>query len=164
MALALPIAGQLAAVQIGLSSVLQPDPQLGAQSSGTSRLLSLAAPVLILSSGLYALPLSALSESYGRFPPGTLFSLGDAAQGVTQATSACFALALRLAAPLMVAGLVWQGLLGVLARLVPSLQVYQIAMPGQLLGGLLVFGLLLRQILQTWLQAVAPAFAALPGH
>ncbi|MCQ8241681.1 flagellar biosynthetic protein FliR [Rhizosaccharibacter radicis] len=164
MALALPIAGQIAAVQIGLTSVIQPDPELGAQNSGTSRLLSLAAPVMILTSGLYALPLQALVGSYHAFPPGGPFSLGDAAQGVAQATSACFALALRLAAPLIVAGLGWQTLSGFLARLVPSLQLFQVAMPGQLLGGLLIFGLLLRQMLQTWLDALAPALSSLPGR
>ena len=163
IALALPIAGQIAAVQIGLSSVLQPDPELGAQTSGTSRLLGLAGPVLILSSGLYALPLEALSGSYRLFLPGHLLPVGDAAQSVAQATSACFALSLRLAAPLLIAGLVWQVMLALLARLVPSLQVYSLAMPGQVLGGLLIFGLVLKQILDVWTSGVSATFASLPG-
>ena len=163
MALALPIAGQIAAVQIGLSSVLQPDPELGAQTSGTSRLLALAGPVLILSTGLYALPLGALSGSYRLFPPGTLLPVGDAAQSVAQATAACFALSLRLAAPLVIAGLIWQVMLALLARLVPSLQVYSLAMPGQVLGGLLVFGLVLKQILDVWIASVSASLATLPG-
>ena len=163
MALALPIAGQIAAVQIGLSSVLQPDPELGAQTAGTSRLLAIAGPVLILSTGLYALPLEALSGSYRLFHPGTLLPVGDAAQSVAQATGECFALSLRLAAPLLIAGLIWQTMLGLLARLVPSLQVYSLAMPGQVLGGLLMFGLVLKQILDVWIGGVSTAFAALPG-
>lgn len=163
IALALPIAGQIAAVQIGLSSVLQPDPELGAQSSGTSRLLALAGPVLILSSGLYTLPLGALAGSYRLLPPGHLLPAGDAAESVAVATAACFALSLRLAAPLVIAGLVWQLMLGLLARLVPSLQVYSLALPCQVLGGLLVFALVLQRILQAWLAGVSTAFASLPG-
>ena len=163
MALALPIAGQIAATQIGLSSVLQQDPMLGSQTSGTSRLLSLAGPVLILSSGLYALPLAALSGSYRLFRPGVWLPMGDAADSVAQATGACFALALQLASPLVIAGLVWQVLLGLLARLVPSLQVYSMALPGQVLGGLLVFGLVLKQILDVWIAGAAAQFATLPG-
>ena len=163
MALALTIAGQIAAVQIGLSSVLQTDPGLGAQTAGTSRLLALAGPLLILSTGLYALPLEALSGSYRVFPPGALLPVGDAAQSVAQATGACFALSLRLAAPLLIAGLIWQTMLGLLARLVPSLQVFSLSMPGQVLGGLLVFGLVLKQILDAWLGSVSAAFSALPG-
>ena len=163
VALALPIAGQIAATQIGLSSVLQQDPMLGAQTSGTSRLLALAGPVLILSTGLYAMPLAALSGSYRLFRPGTWLPMGDAAGGVAQATGACFALALQLAAPLVIAGLVWQVMLGLLARLVPSLQVYSMALPGQVLGGLLVFGLVLKQVLDVWINAVSAQFATLPG-
>lgn len=163
IALALPVAGQIAAIQIGLSSVLQPDPDLGAQTSGTSRLLALAGPVLILSSGLYALPLGALSGSYRLFPPGTLLPVGDAAQSVAEATAACFALSLRLVAPLLIAGLIWQVMLGLLARLVPSLQVYSLALPGQVLGGLLLFGLVLQRMLESWIGGVQSVFMALPG-
>lgn len=163
IALALPIAGQIVATQIGLSSVIQPDPELGAQTSGTSRLLALAGPVLILSTGLYAMPLEALAGSYRLFPPGALLPVGDAAQDIAEATSGCFALALRLAAPLVIAGLVWQVMLGLLARLVPSLQVYSLAMPGQVLGGLLMFGLVLKQVLDAWIDAVSAGFALLPG-
>ncbi|MBE7211947.1 MAG: flagellar biosynthetic protein FliR [Gluconacetobacter diazotrophicus] len=161
---ALPVSGQVAALQIGLSSVLQTDPDLGAQTSALARLLSLAAPVLILATGLYALPLRALAGSYAVFPPGTAaLPAGDVADAVARATEASFVLAIELAAPLIVAGLVWQCLLGLLARLVPSLQVYNLSLPGQVLGGLLVFGLVLQQVLGAWLGGLTDAFAVLPG-
>src|SRR3954452_7890814 len=60
IALALPIAAQIIAYLIGLSSVLQPDTELGPQSTALGKLLGLAAPMLILVSGLYVLPLRAL--------------------------------------------------------------------------------------------------------
>ncbi|MCQ8279519.1 flagellar biosynthetic protein FliR [Acetobacteraceae bacterium KSS8] len=163
LVMALPIAGQVVAVQIGLSSVLNPDPALGSQTSGTSRLLALAGPLLILSTGLYAMPIEALVGSYHLFPPGRMLPGGDMAQTVAQATSGCFALAMRLAAPLLIAGLIWQCMLGLLARLVPSLQVYSMSMPGQVLGGLLVFGLLLKRILDAWIGAASAGFSVLPG-
>jgi flagellar biosynthesis protein FliR len=163
MALSLPIAGQVISTIIGLSSVLQPDPELGSQTTGVSRVLALAVPVLVLSSGLYALPLGALAGSYRLVPPGTLFSPGDAAQSVAVATEGCFSLALRLAAPLVLAGFVWQVMLGLLARLVPSLQVYSLSLPGQVLGGLLLLALLIGPLLAVWMQAMASGFATLPG-
>ncbi len=163
LVLALPIAGQIVAIQIGLSSVLQPDPALGAQTSGTSRLLGLVGPLLILSTGLYAMPLQALSGSYALFPPGRMLPAADSAHVVAEATASCFALALRLSAPLLIAGLVWQTMLGLLARLVPSLQAYSLAMPGQVLGGLLVFALVLKQMLDMWLGDTAAGLARLPG-
>ncbi len=163
MVLSLPIAGQLISTMIGLSSVLQPDPELGSQTTGVSRVLALAAPVLILSSGLYALPLAALAGSYHLVPPGTLFSVGDAAQSVAIATEGCFSLALRLAAPLILAGFVWQVMLGLLAKMVPSLQVYSLSLPGQVLGGLLLMALLISPMLMVWMQAMRASFASLPG-
>lgn len=163
MALSLPIAGQIISTQIGLASVLQPDPALGSQTTGVSRVLALAAPVLILSSGLYALPLGALAGSYRLVPPGGLFSVGDAAQSVAIATEACFSLALQLSTPLILAGFVWQAMLGLLAKLVPSLQVYSLSLPGQVLGGLLLLALLIGPMLGVWMQAVRSSFASLPG-
>jgi flagellar biosynthetic protein FliR len=163
MALSLPIAGQIISTLIGLSSVLQPDPELGSQTTGVSRVLALAVPVLILSSGLYALPIGALAGSYRLVPPGTLLSVGDAAQSIAIATEGCFSLALRLAAPLILAGFVWQVLLGLLAKLVPSLQVYSLSLPGQVLGGLLLLALLIGPMLGVWMQSVRTGFASLPG-
>ena len=75
-----------------------------------------------------------------------------------------FALALRLASPLVLVGLLWQLMLGVLARLLPTLQVYQLSLPGQVLGGLLLFGLLLGPILHNWMQALQTGFDTLPGR
>ena len=163
MALALPIAGQLISTLIGLSSVLQPDPALGSQTTGVSRVLALAAPVLVLSSGLYALPLAALAGSYRLIPPGTLFSAGDGAESVASATEDCFALATQLAAPLILADFVWQAMLALLARLVPSLHVYNLSLPGQVLGGLLLLALLINPILTVWMQAIQASFSSLPG-
>ncbi len=163
MALSLPIAGQIISTLIGLSSVLQPDPALGSQTTGVSRVLALAAPVLVLSSGLYALPLGALAGSYRLIPPGVLFSVGDAAKSVAQATENCFALAIQLAAPLILADVVWQVLLGLLARLVPSLHVYSLSLPGQVLGGLLLLAVLIAPMLAVWMQAMQSSFSSLPG-
>ena len=163
MVLSLPIAGQIISTMIGLASVLQPDPELGSQTTGVSRVLALAAPVLVLASGLYAMPLGALAGSYRLVPPGTLLSIGDAAQSVALQTEACFSLALRLAAPLILAGFVWQVMLGLLAKLVPSLQVYGLSLPGQVLGGLLLLALLIGPMLAVWMQAMQTSFASLPG-
>lgn len=162
VSLALPAAGQLISLSTGLSSVLQPDANFGAQTSGLGRLFGLAGPVLILMSGLYALPLSALAGSYAALPAGALPPGGDMTEMVVRAVAAHFSLALRLAAPFMLAGMVWQIGLGLLARLVPQLQVYFAALPGQVLGGLFLLAALSAGVLNVWMRAVAENFAALP--
>ena len=150
-------------LQTGLSSVLQQDPTLGVQSAATGRLFNLLGPVLILSTGLYALPLSALAGSYTVFPAGGMIASGDLAETAVRAVSTSFGLALWLASPFVLIGLVWQVALGLLARLVPQIQVYFTALPGQVLGGLALLSVLSAPILRAWLEAVQSGFAALPG-
>jgi flagellar biosynthetic protein FliR len=162
-ALALGMAGAIASYMLGLSSVVQTDPALGGQSAALGRLFGLMAPVLVLSTGLYALPLQALGGSYDVFPPGTLLPAGPLADSVTAAVAASFGLAVRLAAPFLLAGLVWQAALGLLARLAPQLQAYTAAMPGQILGGLALLALLGSRILAAWLDGVSAAWMSLPG-
>ncbi len=160
---ALPMAGQFAAYLLGLSNVLQPDPILGAQASVLARLFGLAAPVLLLASGLYAIPLAGLAASFRLIPPGRLLPAGDATQTVVAGVAEAFALALRLASPFVVVSIVWQVGTALMARVVPRLQIYMAAMPGQILGGLLLVGVLASLLAATWLEAVRDGFARLPG-
>ena len=162
-ALSLGMAGAIASYFTGLSSVLQPDPALGGQTSALGRLFGLVAPVLILSTGLYQLPLSALAGSYAVVAPGVWLSVGDAAESGTGGAAVAFALALRLAAPLLVANLAWQVAVGLLARLVPQMQVHVAAVPGQILGGLVLLGLLATRMIEPWSEAVRASWLMLPG-
>jgi len=162
-ALALGMAGAMVSYMLGLSSVVQTDPALGGQSAALARLFGLAAPVLVLSTGLYALPLQALGSSFGLIAPGTLLPGGPLADSISAAAGACFGLAVQLAAPFLVAGVVWQAALGLLTRLAPQLQAYAAATPGQILGGLALLGLLASRMLAAWADAVSAAWSALPG-
>ncbi len=160
---ALPVAGQFVASTIGLASVLQPDPRLGPENTALSRLLSLAAPTLFFATGLYALPIAALADSYRLVPAGALLPAADSAAAATLAVARAFALSLRLGAPFLLAGLLWQAGLGLLARLVPNLQVFAASLPGQLLLGLLLLALLGGGMLAAWQDQVQAAFQHLPG-
>jgi flagellar biosynthetic protein FliR len=160
---ALPVAGQFAASVTGLASVLQPDPGLGPQTTALARLFSLAAPVALFATGLYALPLAALAGSYRLVAPGALLPSADTTEGVVAAAAEAFALALRLASPFIAAGLAWQVAQGLLARLVPNLQVFAVGLPGQILAGLLLLALLAGGMLAAWQDQIHAAFLALPG-
>jgi flagellar biosynthetic protein FliR len=160
---ALPVAGQIAASMVGLANVLQPDPALGAQTTALSRGFGLAAPVLLLASGLHALPISALVGSYRLIPPGTWLPAADTALQVVDAASSAFGLAMRLAAPFVLASILWEVAMGLLSRLVPQLQVHFAAMPGQILIGIALIGLLTDAMLATWLSAARDTLSALPG-
>lgn len=161
--LALPLAGQFIAMLTGQASVLQPDAVLGGQGTAMGKLLALAAPVLLFATGLHRLPLAAIAGSYSVILPGRMLPPADTVQAVVAAVAAMFALAVRLAAPFIVASIVWHAALAAVARLVPQIQVYFIAAPATLLGGLLLLGLLATPLTRVWQDAVSGAFAGLPG-
>jgi flagellar biosynthetic protein FliR len=163
LVLALAMAGQMIASLTGLSNVMEPDLAQGPPVSAFGRALGLAAPVVLLASGLYALPLAALAGSYGVVPAGTLLPAADSASAAVSAVALCFGLALRLSAPFLFAGILWHVALALLARLVPQMQVYFMALPGQIVGGLALLALLAATLLGVWQGQASASFAALPG-
>lgn len=144
------IALQFIAVFTGFSSILQPDRQLGSQSTAFSHMADVFVPIVLFSSGLYIIPLTAMVHSYTIFPPGHMPMVGDMARTVAYLTSQSFGLALQIAAPFVLIGTLWPAMLGVLNRLMPSIQVYSMAMPGQILGGLFLLAILFQTLSRSW--------------
>lgn len=160
---ALSITGQLAGSFMGLSSMFAPDQAMGGQGTALSRLMGIAAAALVLSTGLYALPLRALAESYAVLPAGVALDGGIAALAVAEAGAASLGLALRLAAPLLLLAVLAQAATGLLARVAPQAQVFVLAAPAQTLAGLVLLALLLPRLLAEWHLAAQAAWSALPG-
>lgn len=161
--LAMAMAGQAIALLLGLAQALVPDPELGGQGTATGRLLALAAAVLVLGSGLYVIPLRALVESYAVLPVGQGFPAGPGAEAMAGAAAESVALALRLASPFVLAAVVINVGLGLLTRIAPQVQVYFIAVPGQVLAGLALLGLIMPALLGAFAEAAREAFLTLPG-
>lgn len=161
--LALPMAGQIIAGAIGLTNVLQPDIMLGAGASALQRLLGLAAPLLVLGSGLHAMPLAAFAGSYRLVPAGTMLPVGATVDAFVGSLVEAFGLGFRLAAPFLMAAILFHVSLGLIGRVVPSLQTYFAAQPGQILGGLLLLGLLGSAMVSVWMRAAESSFSSLPG-
>ncbi|NLI27404.1 MAG: flagellar biosynthetic protein FliR [Acetobacter sp.] len=159
----LPVAMQIIATMVGLASVIQPDPELGAQSTALSRLGMLCIGVLMFAPALYALPLSALVGSYTHFPPGHIFPTNNAAEAILRMTSENFLLACQMASPFILIGTLWPAFLGLLNRFAPAMQVYSLGMPAQMLSGIFLLSLFIRSILSRWNEAVSAALSALPG-
>jgi flagellar biosynthetic protein FliR len=163
LVLALPIAGQFISYMLGVANVLQPDAELGGQATPIARLFAIVAPLAILVSGLYALPLAALAGSYRLVAPGALLPAADTAEVAVRATAAFFALSIQLASPFILVAVIWHVAIGMLARLVPRLQVYFVIMPGQIVGGIVLLAVLATTLLSAWEAAVRSGFADLPG-
>jgi flagellar biosynthetic protein FliR len=162
-ALALAMAGQAIATLIGLQGLLATDPELGGQGTALGRAFALITACLVLGTGLHAIALRALVESYAILPAGNPLPLGAAAEAVAEAGAASLSLALRLAAPFVIGAAVLNLSLGLLARLAPQVQTFFIAVPGQILAGIALLGLLAPPMLAVFSEALRNALQALPG-
>ncbi|TDQ84402.1 flagellar biosynthetic protein FliR [Dongia mobilis] len=132
-------AGMVIALQIGIANAFTNDPTTAQQGAVTGNFLVAAAVVLIFATGLDHVTLRALVGTYGVFPVGEMPNLGDMADMFTRIAGDSFLLALQMTAPFLVYGLIVQVGMGLLARLMPTLQVFFVIMPLQLLVG---FGLM----------------------
>ena len=79
------------------------------------------------------------------------------------AGAAMLALALRLASPFLLGLFLVNLASGLLARVAPQLQVNILVSPAQILGGMVLLGLVARPLLDSFLAALAASWAGLPG-
>jgi flagellar biosynthetic protein FliR len=100
-----------------------------------SQFFTLTALVLLFATDLHQMLLIALVESYKVLPPMGLPPVGNLVAQAIDFVGGAFRVALQVAAPLMVAGLMfWVGF-GLLARLMPQMQVFFVALPLQIAFG-----------------------------
>jgi flagellar biosynthetic protein FliR len=129
-------AGSIIALQTGIANALSVDPTTAQQAAVTGNFLVVVTLVLIFATGLDHTTLQALVGTYAVMPPGRLPPLADFANFDARAVADSFTLAIQMSSPFLVYGLVFTGAMGLLARLMPTLQVFFVAMPAQLLIGL----------------------------
>jgi flagellar biosynthesis protein FliR len=163
LAMSLPLAGQFVADFAGLANVLLPNPELGPQTTAISQLYDIAVPALILSTGLYTELISALVGFYRLIPPGTVAWVPDSAATTVAVIAQSFDLALRLSAPFVLAAIAWHVAIGLIARLVPRLQIFFVALPGQIGLGLLLLAAVAAPTIGAWIEAMHAGFGRLPG-
>jgi flagellar biosynthesis protein FliR len=159
----LPLAGQFIADFAGVSNVLLPNPEPGAQTTAISRLYEVAVPALILGSGLWSGLIAAMVGSYRLIPPGTTAWLPDGTARAVSVTAHSFDLAVRLAAPFILASVAWNVAVGLIARLVPRLQIFFVTLPGQIGLGLLLLAAVAVPIADVWIDSMRSGIALLPG-
>ena len=149
---ALAVAGSVIAQQLGLGFVTAVDPTQGQQGLLIGNFLTILGMTLLFATDSHHLVISALNESYRIFSPGELPPSGDVAALATRAFAAAFKIGMQLSAPFLVFGLVFNIGLGVLARLMPAMQVYFVGVPLSIMVGFLIFALVLTGMMATYLN------------
>lgn len=131
-------AGMIISFQAGLSNAQLFNPMMAGQGSLIGAFMSVAAAALLFSLNLHHLLIMGLIESYNRFPIGDLPDVGSMTQIVTQSLSAAFLIATQMSAPFIVLILILYAAMGVLSKLMPTLQIFMLAMPVQILLALIL--------------------------
>ena len=121
-----------------LANALVDDPSAAQQGSIAGSFLTLIAVLSIFALDLHHLLLQAVVESYGLFPPGEPLPVGDLSQVITQTVSKSFLLSFQIAAPFVAVGGIFYLGIGLLSRLMPQVQIFFVAMPLQVVIGLVV--------------------------
>src|SRR5436190_8694819 len=149
---ALSVAGSVIAQQLGLGFVTAIDPTQGQQGLLIGNFLTILGLTLLFATDSHHLVIAALNESYRIFSPGEFFPSGDVAALATRAFAAAFKIGMQLSAPFLVFGLVFNIGLGVLARLMPQMQVYFVGVPLSIIVGFLILALVISAIMGTFLD------------
>jgi flagellar biosynthetic protein FliR len=129
----LHIAGSTIAVQSGLATASVFDPNQSTQGTLPGNFLTTVAMVLLFVTDGHHMLLRGLVDSYRFFEPGLSLPIDDMLTFVTELVQKGFDLAIQLAAPLLLVGLLTNLAMGILNRLMPTFQVFFIALPLQLL-------------------------------
>ena len=151
---ALATAGQIIGMEVGLAFAQTADPTFNQSGQLIAVFLGILGVTLIFATGLHHMFLQGVIGSYDVIALGAPPPVGDAADLALQTTASSFRVGFQIAMPVMAAGLIFRVGLGVLARLIPSIQVFFVAMPLQVLGGLVVMALGLSTGMLIWLDSI----------
>jgi flagellar biosynthetic protein FliR len=156
---ALQVAGFLIASQIGLAYAQTIDPTQNTQGAVVGNFMTMLGIVAIFATDMHHLAIGAIAGSYRLLPPGGHLPTGDMAQLVIKLVSGSFALGFQLAAPFLVFGFAVYAGLGVLARLMPQLQIFFVAVPINILAGFVIMLALLGSMITVYLNYYASSMA-----
>jgi flagellar biosynthetic protein FliR len=127
---ALVSAGTIIAFHAGLASAMVFDPTSGQQSAVTGAILSITGMALLFVLNLHHAFIVGLVESYSLFAPGVVPMLGDVADTFAS-----------MAAPFILLNTALNMAVGLLARLMPQLQVFFLMLPLQIGLSLIILSL-----------------------
>ena len=135
---ALHVAGTVIGFQGGLAAAQQFDPTQGTSGALIASFLGLIGILIIFTTNLHHMLIGALRYSYDYFPVGATLPFAQFAELITDTIAGAFTLCVQLAAPFLVYGLIFHVGLGLIARLMPQLPVFFVAMPLNVFMGFVI--------------------------
>ena len=145
-------AGELVSIQTTLGFAQTANPGQAAPSTTIGTFLGLLGLVLILTTNLHHVFLSAIVRSYTIFPFTRAIPLGDANALAIQTVAQSFALGFQLAAPVVAFSIIFNVAVGLVGRVMPQFQIFFVASPLMVLLGLSIFALSLGLMGMVWID------------
>lgn len=139
-------AGELLAIQIGLSGASLLDPLTRQSSPVLANFLSLFAITILLALNVHLGMIEALAGSLRAVPVGSAMNLQAGLANLLAVGGTLFITGLRFAAPVIAAVMVGNAALAVMSRATPQLNILSVAFPLQIGLGLFALGIALPYI------------------
>lgn len=158
---ALQIAGSIAAQSVSLSQLLGPTQADPVPALG--QILVLGGLAFAMAMGLHLYVLQYFLLSYELFPPGAVLTAGFSSEWAVVRVAKAFSLGFTLAAPFLIAGLIYNLALGVINRAMPQLMVAFVGAPAITAAGLVLLLLSAPFMLEVWFRLLAE-FLSNPGY
>lgn len=158
MVSALHTAGTIIGFQTSLSNAQLFDPINAGDGSLIGSFLNVLGVFLIFATNLHHLMLMAVVDSYTLFVPGAVLPIGDFSDVAARLLSKSFLLAMQMSAPFIVMGMLFYLGMGLLARLMPQVQIFFIAIPVQIFLGFMVMAMTLSAAMMWFLGTFQNTF------
>jgi flagellar biosynthesis protein FliR len=138
---AISVAGAFLDTAIGFSYGSLIDPITGTQSTILAQLYAMVGVLIFIALDGDHWMIEGLARTYQLMPMTKFPSIGALVGGADKAFVSIFGSAIELAAPVMLAALLTDCALGLVARVMPQLNVFSVAFPAKIAVGLLVMGI-----------------------
>lgn len=158
---ALHIGGTVVGYQTSLANAQMFDPLGSGNSTLLGSFFGLLGVFLIFAADLHHLMLIAIADSYTLLRPGGDLPVDDFSNTLTRALADAFIIAMQIASPFLVMGMLFYIGLGLLARLMPQVQVFFIAIPVQIALGFMVMAVTLSAGMLWFLARFQDSFQSL---
>jgi flagellar biosynthetic protein FliR len=158
------LGGQIAGMQMGFGMANLIDPQSHAEETIVAHWQQLLALLVFLVLDVHHLLIRAVLASFATAPVGGPGPTAAGLQAVVGLAAGLFVDGVRIAAPVLIALLLTNGALGVLARTIPQLNVFVVGFPVNVGVGLVVLGASLPftfRLLTARFAALEPALGGL---
>jgi len=161
--LAADMASQFIAQSLGLSLGEVLNPTYEAQSTALGMFLSLLLVTFLFLTDTHQAVIGAIAGSYSVLPPGGGFQTGDLSHLAIEAAGNGMVLAIKIAAPFFAFGMLSNGGLGMISKLLPQIQVTFLAVPLSVLAGMGLLIVLLSALIDRLSFDILSMLARLTG-